>query len=60
MDLLTDHRPADGRSVAYPDAPGLTMLITDEPAPDASRSVRGFVIATHNEPNGWRTRTQRN
>lgn len=35
--------------------PGLTMLITDRPAHSDTRSKRGFVIATHNNPEGWET-----
>lgn len=39
--------------------PGLTMLITDRPAPEETRSSRSFVIATHHEPEGWQTRVFR-
>ena len=35
--------------------PGLTMLITDRPAASSTRSERGFVIATHHDPEGWET-----
>lgn len=40
--------------------PGLVMVITDSPAPVQSRSSRGFVIATHHEPEGWQTKVLRN
>jgi hypothetical protein len=40
--------------------PGLVMVVTDDPAPPASRSERNFVIATHHEPEGWTTRVFRN
>ncbi|HUS97055.1 MAG TPA: L,D-transpeptidase [Hyphomicrobiaceae bacterium] len=39
--------------------PGLTIVITDDPAPDTTRSSRSFVIATHHEPEDWQTRVLR-
>ena len=36
--------------------PGLTMVITDDAAPETTRSPRNFVIATHHEPEDWQTR----
>lgn len=40
--------------------PGLIMLVTDASAPDKTRSERSFVIATHHEPEDWRTQVLRN
>jgi hypothetical protein len=40
--------------------PGLVMVITDDPAPEMSRSGRSFVIATHFEPEDWKTRVLEN
>ena len=40
--------------------PGLMMVITDAPAPDDTRSHRSFVIATHHEPEDWKTRVFQN
>ena len=39
--------------------PGLTMVVTDQPAPDTTRSTRNFVIATHHEPEDWQSRVLR-
>lgn len=36
--------------------PGFTLVVTDRPAPATTRSNRGFVIATHFEPEGWQTK----
>jgi len=40
--------------------PGLLMLITDASAPDHTRSGRSFVIASHHEPENWKTQVYRN
>ena len=51
--LSTDDRTANKLQELM--HPGLTMLITDRPAHSDTRSKRGFVIATHNNPEGWET-----
>ncbi|MBI1385842.1 MAG: L,D-transpeptidase family protein [Rhizobiales bacterium] len=56
--ITTDQPTADALHTLM--HPGLTMVVTDQPAPDVSRSDRGFVIATHHEPEGWQTRIERN
>jgi hypothetical protein len=55
--LSTD--PATGEVLHNLMHPGLTMVLTDDPAPEASRSSRSFVIATHHEPEDWQTRVLR-
>ena len=40
--------------------PGLVMHVTDAAAPDTTRSGRSFVIATHHEPEDWKTKVLRN
>lgn len=40
--------------------PGLVMVVTDASAHAGTRSPRGFVIATHHEPEGWVTEVRRN
>lgn len=40
--------------------PGLVMVITDASAQSATRSSRGFVIATHHDPEDWKTEVYRN
>ena len=40
--------------------PGLVMVITDASAHPATRSSRGFVIATHHDPEGWKAEVFRN
>ena len=40
--------------------PGLVMVITDAPAGDTTRSPRGFVIATHHDPEGWKAEVFKN
>jgi hypothetical protein len=39
--------------------PGFTLVIADDAAHAHTRSGRGFVIATHHEPEGWQARVFR-
>ncbi len=52
--ITTDRKTADVlHNLMHP---GLVMVVTDAPAPKSTRSGRSFVIATHHEPAGWRTK----
>lgn len=56
--ITTDRKTADAlHNLMHP---GLVMVITDDPAPQSTRSSTSFVIATHNEPADWKTQVFRN